>query len=661
MYRNFISFIREPRVTIRRLVFLVVVVSVCVLYKPFLGTTAGDDWLPIDPADLKMTSEPKAPGAPAIYLYRQVDRDDQSARESQYFRIKIFTEEGRKQADVEIPFVKEVEEIRDVKARTIRPDGTITYFNGKPFEKAIVKARGLRYLAKTFTLPDVQVGGIIEYKFTRYWSSDFIYDSRWILSSELFTKRAKFTLKPYANFSLRWSWFNLPADAPKPVNDHSTVRLEVADVAAFQVEDYMPPQDELKARVNFVYSSDNSEKEPEKFWKKEGKKQFDRVDSFTNKRKQMEQAVATIVSPSDAPESKLRKIYARVQQIRNLSFEQERSEAEKKRDKQKELSNVEDVWKAGYADGLQVNYLFIALTRAAGFETYPVMVSRRDQYFFQAGMMNPSQLNDNVVLVRAQGRDFYLDPGTQFTPFGLLPWAETGVVGLKLDKDGGSWVKTPLPVSSESQIRRVAELRMDDHGGLQGHLTVTYTGLEALRRRLEQRLEDAASRKKFLEDEVKDYVPVVSDVELTNQPEWNASSDRLEAVFEFKTEGWASPAGHRALIPVGLFSAEEKHILEHANRVHPIYFSYPSEVLDDIKIDMPLTWQVKSLPPEQKQDSKIVLYDLKVEDEKGTEHITRTLKLDLLGVDVKYYGALRNFYQGVKSGDEQQIVVQPGA
>jgi len=51
------------------------------------------------------------------------------------------------------------------------------------------------------------------------------------------------------------------------------------------------------------------------------------------------------------------------------------------------------------------------------------MVSRRDQYFFQAGMMNPSQLNDNVVLVRSQGKDFYLDPGTQFAPFGFLPWA----------------------------------------------------------------------------------------------------------------------------------------------------------------------------------------------------------------------------------------------
>ena len=51
-----------------------------------------------------MTSEPKAPAAPATYLYRQVDRDDNGPDETHYVRIKILTEEGRKFGDVEIPY-----------------------------------------------------------------------------------------------------------------------------------------------------------------------------------------------------------------------------------------------------------------------------------------------------------------------------------------------------------------------------------------------------------------------------------------------------------------------------------------------------------------------------------------------------------------------------
>ena len=78
------------------------------------------------PEELKMTSEPLAPGAPAIILYRQVDRDDngQTTHEDNYFRIKVLTEEGRKYANVEIPFVKGWYDISKVRARTIRPDGS---------------------------------------------------------------------------------------------------------------------------------------------------------------------------------------------------------------------------------------------------------------------------------------------------------------------------------------------------------------------------------------------------------------------------------------------------------------------------------------------------------------------------------------------------------
>ena len=37
---------------------------------------AGTDWTPIDASELTMKSEPLAPGAAAVVLYRQVDRDD---------------------------------------------------------------------------------------------------------------------------------------------------------------------------------------------------------------------------------------------------------------------------------------------------------------------------------------------------------------------------------------------------------------------------------------------------------------------------------------------------------------------------------------------------------------------------------------------------------
>jgi len=151
---------------------------------------AGEDWLPITPDELKMTSEPKAPGAMAVYLYRQVDRNDVEFREYNYARIKIFTEEGRKYADIEIPFVRGFGNIKNIQARTIHPDGRIIDFDGKVYEKMVIKAKGIKFLAKTFTMPDVQPGSIIEYRYTRINPEGWILDARWLLSDELFTKRA---------------------------------------------------------------------------------------------------------------------------------------------------------------------------------------------------------------------------------------------------------------------------------------------------------------------------------------------------------------------------------------------------------------------------------------------------------------------------------------
>ena len=99
------------------------------------------------------------------------------------------------------------------------------------------------------------------------------------------------------------------------------------------------------------------------------------------------------------------------------------------------------------------------------------------------------------------------------------------------------------------------------------------------------------------------------------------------------------------LIPAGVFTGVEKHIFEHANRVHPIYFEYPYEKDDDVTIELPPGWQVSSVPPPQAKDGHVVAYSMKVENDKNTLHLTRKLTVDFLILDPKYYGALRNFFK----------------
>ena len=53
-----------------------------------------------------MTSDPKAPGAPAVFLYRQVETDNSNHYISEYARIKVLTEKGKEWATVEVPYVR---------------------------------------------------------------------------------------------------------------------------------------------------------------------------------------------------------------------------------------------------------------------------------------------------------------------------------------------------------------------------------------------------------------------------------------------------------------------------------------------------------------------------------------------------------------------------
>ena len=635
---------------------------------------AGIGFQPVSQEELKMTSEPLAPGAPAIILYRQVDRYDDIhvPHEDNYLRIKILTEEGRKYADVEIPFYKQQEDIVNIHARTIRPDGSTADFGGKVFEKYIVKGKfsgtHIKVLVKAFTLTDVQVGSIIEYSYTTDFHEYTLYDSRWILSDELFTKKARFMLKPflgdsYNEVSVRWTWnFLLPdSSPPKETPDH-LIRMEVSNVPAFEMEDYMPPADELKWRVDFYYIEGLPDKDAEAYWKRNGKKWNGESDGIVNKRGAMEHAVAEVVSPSDPPELKLRKIYDRVQTLRNTSYEEQKTEQEQKRAKEKAFdnANVEQIWKRGYGNGIQLTRLFLGLARAAGFEAYECWVASRNEYFFTPKTMQSNKLNTNVVLVKLNGKDLFLDPGGAFTPFGLLMWPETGTPGLKLDKDGGTWITTTLPQASESQIAREGKLKLTDSGDLEGKLTVTYTGLEAMSHRLDERHTDDVERKKYLEERVTSQIGAAGEANLTNKPDWASSETPLVAEYDVKIPGWVAGAGRRAMIPAAVFTAAEKGIFDHADRTHPIYFDYPYEKADDITIELPPGWQVSSLPTPQDQDGRVIRYIMKVDKNGETLHLTRKLTIDIMMVDKKYYAALRNFFQAIRTGDGEQIVLQPG-
>lgn len=620
-----------------------------------------DEWQPISPEDLQMKREPKAPTASAIFLYRQVDRNDADSTETIYSRIKILTDEGRKYANVEIPYVKGSNSIRGLQARVIRPDGGITEFDGTVYEKPLVKARGVRMMSKSFTLSNVEVGSIIEYRYRKTMPMGWAFNSRWLLSDELFTRRGVFSLRPADGLLIRWSWpLGLPPGTNPPAKERGLIRLETRDVPAFVSEEYMPPEDAMKFRVEFVYEGEESDqKEEAAYWKAFGKRSNSNIQRFTKSRA-LEQEVARLVAPGDSNETKARKLYARAQQIRNLSFERQATEQETEREKLAEIDDAEDVLKHGYAHADAITWFFYGLLRAAKLDASLVLVSTRDENFFDPRLMNARDLNTCVVLVNL-AEPVYLDPGTPFMPFAFLPWNETAVKGLRLGADGGQWVITTLPDASKSRVERKVAVKLTTSGTLEGKATVTYFGLEASWRRLTERNDDATDRRKFLEQDLENAISTGIDATLVNTPDWSSSEAPLVAEFDLRVPGYVAAAGNRSLMPIGLFGGSEKHMFEHSARVHPLYFTFPYQHTDEVAIELPPGWQVTSVPKPRTADIKVATYNSSAEATGGTLNMKREVSLRTILIQQKFYAQVRDFYQAIRAGDEDQIVITPGA
>ena len=619
---------------------------------------AKDEWPPIVKQELEMKDYAASPGVAAVILRREDLTDDTTYAEEHYFRIKILNEQGKKYGDVETePFVGDWFHVENIKARTIEPDGTIVPFTGKPFDKVVLKSRGIKLWQKTWSMPDVRPGSIIEYRYTLRWESQpalhFILGTHWLVQQDLPMQSAHFTFRPAQNLNCAWIISGLSKDV-QPVKQKDLIVLDVQNVPAIEREEFMPPDNEVRARVTFFYSA-GPILTGDEYWTKAGKTWRESVENYMNKSGAMQREVASVVAAGDSPEQKLRKIYAHVQKIKNLTYQRVDQATF---DKLKDNENVEDVLKHGWGRHNALNRLFTSMARAAGVEASLVRVAERDDGFFHKAIPNIEQLDSEIVQVKLDGQPLYLDPGTLYCPFGMLPWADTGVAGLIEERNGTTtFLETPSYKAAAARRLRTADLKLERDGTLSGTLKLTFEGAEALEWRLAYRESDDKERQKVMEDEVKQWLPSNAVVTLKSVSNWQASDPTLVADFDVSVGGFGTPAGRRLLIPGSIF--RERPRFTFAKRTNSIYFHHAYADADDVLLTIPERLQIESLPaPKNADNGNVVRYNTKSEQKGNVIHLTREVDVEGVLFPVKYYGALKQFYSNVKAGDEEPAVLR---
>jgi hypothetical protein len=639
--------------------------------------------------ELKMTSDPKAPGAPAVFLYRQVEADNRNHYVSEYARIKVLTEKGKEWATVEVPYIPGFSDAPTIEARTIHSDGTVIPLTGKASDLLVAKTTSSHVKVSVFNLPSVEVGSILEYKWSvpltggkvsgtvgevegGYYSSALAGTIPvWDVQQSIYIHKAHFYWNPYsdleaavgggithfvdgevANYLL--SMQRLPAGTTATRSPKGDFTLDIQDVPAFVHEANALPENAMRYSVHFYYSPYNS---PEVFWHNEPERWSKRLNEFADQSKTIREAADQITAGAATPEAKARKLYDAVQALDNTDFSRAKSESERKQlHLKKEFSKDQDVLNEKSGSGDDIAALYLALVRAAGLNADGLQVADRDKRIFDPAFLSLSQLDSLLVVLHIDGKDIYLDPGEKFCPFGQLSWKHTMAGGIQ--QNSQTPVYTPPNNVKDAITVHAADLTVDAQGGIAGTVKFIANGPQALYYRQLNFTADSDEVKKQLNESLVNLLPQGITGQVDKIQGLDNTADYFSATVKV-TGQLGTTTGKRLLLPGFFFSTGARpQFVAEEKRTNAVDMHYAEQVIDDAVLHPPAGYTVESAPqaaqlPWEGHAQLVV----KTTPGAGSIDIKHIFVRGFILLDPKEYPALRDYYQKLAANDQQQLVL----
>ena len=560
---------------------------------------SGDDWRPVDPAELALKTSVVEKDADAEALFWEVRVDDGDVNElvfSNYVRVKVFTERGKEsQSQIDLPYFGS-SKIKDISARTIKPDGSIVELNKDDVhERTIVKASGLKLKAKSFAMPGVEPGAIIEYRWREVQGDS---DANYVdlqFQRDIPVRSVSYMVRPYTGPDARglaYKEFHMPQGAKFEKAKNGFYSVSMTNVPAFHEEPRMPPEDEVRSWILLFYNS--SGVQPAKFWGDIGRRLYEATKDDMKVNDDVRRKATEIIGDAKDPDAKLQRLYEFCQtKIRNLSRDYSITSEERSK-LAKDIKSPADTLKKGMGRGGNIDNLFAALVNAAGFEAHMAFSGNRQNYFLDENFPNAYFLlrGSSFIAVKLGETWKFFSPAETYTPFGMLGWREEGQKALVADKDP-TWVKTPMSAPDKSLQKSIGKFRLLEDGTLEGDARIEYTGQFAIDKKMDNEDDSAVQREETLRNEIKSRMSTaeISDIKIENV------TDPLKPFvysFHIKVPGYAQRTGKRLFLQPSFFKHGIGPMFKAADRKHPVYFHYPWSERDEIEIELPAGFALDS-------------------------------------------------------------------
>ncbi len=659
----------------------------------FISPLSGKDfrWHPVSEKDWEVSVDSSKEVFNAVMIFEEVvanhkDLGYDKVYHTIYRRIRILSEEGRKHADVKVPYVNKKQKIEEIKGRVVLRDGTtIPLEKSRILEKDVFKTKKIKIKEKSFSLAGVTDDCIIEYMIRYRLPGP---ESVWLIEKDISMLEGRFTWEFYRGSGLTsyiynsvsdfvtpnflWLYSKYPVDVqylPSP-EDPKRVVFTVKQTDPFKAEPQSLPEIALKAQLRYYYSSRES---IGAYWRKLEARMSTQYAEFAKKKKR----VADIIAAFDTLSSNRKKIRAVynwiLENVENTNYVVD----EKDGKKYKENYYVDEVLKRGYGSGWDINVLFCSMLREMNIDARMVLAVDRDENIL-AKQAKYWQFDRTLVAV-ANAQDYfsYYCPGNPYLQAGMVPWYNEGVAAFIVDWELAELSYEELEAFTSSDIEPdqfgtvnfskprtnsitcIQKLTLDEEFQANGTMAIHNKGHHAFI--LRNLLSDASEQDRT--DYLKEEMAVIFPNTDIDSLEISGLDDRGTTViteYQIGYESIGQPMGNRVMIkPYEMFSKEENPF-QAENRQYPIIFEHAYQTIETIHLSLPENWIVEALP------SDTVFYNkagqcqisFKTFDEDKTISIQRLFKLNNAFFNPKEYPEVQEIFKAQKSFEDITLLVK---
>lgn len=623
-------------------------------------------WKPVDPAHLAMKAPVVEKDADAEALLWEIyvnDSSDTTTDFTHFLRIKVFTDRGKEsQSKIDIPYFNGVS-ITDIAGRTIKPDGTIVELKKDAvFDREIIKFGRFKLKAKSFALPGIEPGSIIEYRWREVHNGGANY-VKLEFQREIPVQQVRYYLKPhpYALYPLKTITFQC---APPPfVKDKTGFYFtEMTNMPSFREEPHMPPEDQVKKWM-LVYYSPDVKKDPMSFWKDTGKQIYELRKGDMKVNDDIRKASAEAIGDATTPEQKLERLFNFCRtKIKNVNDDASGLTAQQL-EKLKDNKSPADTLKRGYGSGTDIDFLFAAMATAAGFEARYAKTGDRSRKFFDPAFTDDYFMRSYSIAVKVGDQWRFFDPASTYVPFGMLRWQEEGIKSLITDSKDPVFVETPVSPAEKSVKKRTAKMRLTEDGTLEGDVRIEYTGHFAVEMKEDNDQDSVEQREKKLRESVKNRL---STAEFDDIKIESATDPLKPFVYSYKVRipGYAERTGKRLFVQPAFFQKGLAAMFPTSARETDIYFHFPWVEQDDVSIDLPPGY----LPENAEQPGSVTFgdagtYQVSLDLTKDTKTLIykRNFRFVVLMIPKGAYSNLKAIFGAIHESDNHTITLKQGA